>query len=201
MVKGKRGAKAAADQAVAVAHAEGAIGAGDHGKLDRHQLALRDTAIMARLHEGVSRLAVSAEFAISRQAVDGVMARWRKARSPLEGKPMEMIDWLARRYLRQVGDLEVMAAVNAERNPSVALGAKKAAGDALTRYTELMISVGVLPENLSLIRAEAVLRHLADEMVEAMFKVEAGEMSPGDAAALFRQMVQSDEPLPLGLTG
>ena len=92
---GRESAKIAADQAVAVAQAEGAIGAGDHGKLDSHQLALRDTAIMARLHEGASRSAVAAEFAISRQAVDGVVVRWHKARSPLEGKPMETIDWLA----------------------------------------------------------------------------------------------------------
>jgi hypothetical protein len=115
--KGKRAAKAAADRAVAVAHAEGSVGPGDHGKLDRHQLALRDTAIIARLHEGASRSAVAAEFAISRQAVDGVVTRWRDGRSLLEARPMETVEWLARRYLRQAGDLEAMAAANAERNP------------------------------------------------------------------------------------
>jgi hypothetical protein len=180
-----------AERAPAIAEARGREGqaGGDHGKLDSHQLALRDTAIMARLHEGASRSAVAAEFAISRQAVDGVVARWHKARSPLEGKPMETIDWLARRYLRQVGDLEAMAAANAERNPSVALGAKKAAGDALSRYTELLIAVGALPQELHLLRSEAVLRHLAEEMVDTMERVEAGELSPADASAFFRQLV------------
>jgi polyhydroxyalkanoate synthesis regulator phasin len=49
--------------------------------------------------------------------------------------------------------------------------------------------VGKLPENLELFRAEAVLRRLAEEMVVKMELVDAGELTPGEAAAFFRELV------------
>jgi hypothetical protein len=70
----------------------------------------------------------------------------------------------------------------------------------LTRYAELLVAVGALPEELHLLRSEAVLRQMADEMVDAMMKVEAGDMTPAEAGALFRRMVRVEEP-PRALSG
>jgi hypothetical protein len=182
-----------ADRAAAAAKAGGAIGKGDRGELDRHQRALRDTAIMARVAEGRTSAAIGEEFDISARSVEAVKAKWREGVAPLDRPPMEVVEWLAEMHLRQFGDLAAQAAACAGRNESVSLGAKKAAGDALVRYTELMCAVGLLPENLSLFRSERALRRLADELMLVMERVEAGEMNAAEAGAFFKSLV-SDAP-------
>lgn len=177
-----------ADRAAAKARAAGAVGKGNHGLLDRHQRALRDTAIMARVAEGRSSKVIGEEFGLTQRAVDAIRANWRKQPSHLDGEPMEIMEWLTSMHLRQFGDLTAMAAENVQSNPSVALGARKAAGDALLRYTELLSAVGKLPENLELFRAESVLRQMADQMLETMELVVAGDLSPAEAAEVFRRM-------------
>jgi hypothetical protein len=183
----------AGDAAVARARAGDAMGPGDHGKLTKYQLALRDSAILARAHAGSLHREIAAEFGITARAVDQVVARLREARSGLDDRPMEILEWIARSYLRSMGDFQAMAAHQAKSNPAVALGAMKAAGDALERYTVLMVEVGSLPANLNLFRAESVLRRMADELVEVMERVESGEMSPMDAGVFFRELVGPDQ--------
>ena len=178
-----------ADRAAATAKAGGALGKGDRGELDRHQRALRDTAIMARVAEGRTSAAIGEEFGISARSVEAVKAKWREGVPPLDRPPMEVVEWLAEMHLRQFGDLSAQAAACAGRNESVSLGAKKAAGDALARYTELMCAVGLLPENLSLFRSERALRRLADELLDVMERVEAGDMNAADAGAFFKSLV------------
>lgn len=183
---GKAKAKTVADRAGKVARANGAEGAGSNGRLSKYQIALRDTAIMARIAEGKTHTSIAKEWGISIRAVGQVVERWAEGVPSLDREPMEIVEWLARMHLRQIGDLEVMATRNAERNPNVALGAKRASGEAMLRYMDLMSAVGKLPENLELFRAESVLRRLADEMVETMERVQAGDMEVADAVVFFR---------------
>jgi hypothetical protein len=182
-----------ADRAAAAAKAGGALGKSDRGELDRHQRALRDTAIMARVAEGRTSKAIGEEFGISERSVESVKAKWREGVAPLDRPPMEVLEWLAEVHLRQFGDLSAQAAACAGRNESVSLGAKKAAGDALARYTDLLCAVGLLPENLGLFRSERALRRLADEMLLVMERVEAGDMDAAEAGAFFTSLV-SDAP-------
>lgn len=189
--RGKAKTAQTAERAAAKARAQGARGRAS--KLTKYQTALRDTAIMARVHEGRTRKRVAEEFGISVRAVEAIVADFRASPSSLDDAPMQIVERLARTYLRQVGDLQAMAAEHAERNPNVALGATKAAGDALLRYTELMSAVGKLPDNLELFRAESVLRQIADEMMDTMERVEAGELSAADAGAVFRRIVSEGE--------
>lgn len=142
---------------------------------------------MARLAEGRTHKAVAEEWGLSNRAVGQVAERWNESAKSLDAAPLEIVEWLAKMELRSIADLEAMAAANADRNPNVALGAKRAAGEARSRYTELMSAVGKLPENLELFRAESVLRGIADEMVETMELLVGGEITAEQAQDAFRR--------------
>lgn len=188
--KAKAAVSKRADREAAKAKAAGAIGRG----LDRHRRALRDTAIMARVWEERPVKSIATEFGVSVRTVESVKDDWSKRGKQLDKEPMELVEWLTSMHFRQFGDLTAMAEATATLNPSVSLGAKKAAGDALLRYTEMLSLVGKLPENLELFRAETVLRRLADEMVTTMERVQAGEITPAEAADVFRSMTTPTAP-------
>jgi hypothetical protein len=173
-----------ASKAAAKAKAKGAVGPNG----SRKQRALRNTAIIARLEGGATSEEVAAEFGIAPRTVRLVRETSDRWPSPLDAEPMAVLEGIAKDYRRAIEDFLAMAHKHEESSPSVAVAALKGALTARERYVELLSAVGKLPENLELFRAESVLRQLADEMVEAMEKVEAGEMSAGDAADLFRQM-------------
>jgi hypothetical protein len=186
--------KAVADKASVAAKAHRATGRGDRGELSKYQRALRDTAILARVHEGRTSKAIGAEFGVTGRTVENVKRTAREGTPSLDRQPLEIIEWLAMMELRSVGDFERMATFNVEKNPNVALGAKRAAGEARARYLEMMSAVGKLPENLELFRAESVLRRMADEMVETMERVQSGEIDAAAAVAFFHEMLSDPKP-------
>src|SRR2546423_904054 len=126
----RRGAGRAADDAAARAKRAGAIG--PNGSDGRRSL--RDSAILARAATRTPQREIGEEFGVSGRTVRAVLERARHARSPLEERPMQLIEDALRAYLRQRADLLVLAWVNAEKNSPVALGALRAAGDNLDRY-------------------------------------------------------------------
>lgn len=181
-----------ADKASATAKAAGAVGdTRGHGRLSHQQRTLRDSAILARLNAGASTKAVAAEFEVDQRTVRRARAEFVAMPSVLELSPSDVLVEMGRSYRRLIGDFEAMAFAHAASNPSVALGAKKAAAESMRAYVVMLTEVGLLPENLELFRAESVLRGLADKMVETMELVVAGELTAEEAAAVFRSMTGS----------
>lgn len=182
------GAKETAEKAAGMAKATGAIGR----KITLAQRQLRDSAIMARAAAGWSQTMIADEFEITARQVRRVLSERPRLPSGLDDPPMQLVEELLRGYRSSIADFEAMAYRYSEAHPNVALGAKRAAGDALDRYANMLALVGKLPSDISLVRSEGVLRQLADEMVDAVMRVEAGELAPADAAVLFRRLVAVD---------
>lgn len=178
-----------ANRAAKQAKAAGAVGdTRGRGKLSHQQRALRDSAILARLNAGASTKDVAAEFEVTQRTVQRAQAEFESMPSVLNLSPSDVLVEMGRSYRRLIGDFEAMAFVHSTSNPSVALGAKKAAAESMRAYVVMLAEVGLLPENLELFRAESVLRGLADKMVETMELVSAGELSAEEAAVVFRSM-------------
>ncbi len=180
-----RTASEAAEKAAAKAKANAATGR----NVTIMQRQLRDTAIRARDAAGWASLMIADEFGITDRQVRRVLAGGAKLPSGIDDAPMEILEDLLRGFRGSIASFEAMAFDYRESHPNVALGAKRAADDARDRYAHLLSVTGKLPNNLELFRAESVLRRLADEMIDAMVKVEQGEMSGADAGAFFRSLV------------
>lgn len=178
--------KAAATRAAARAPRGGA----DHGKMTRHEKALRDSAIIAAVHAGQSTKQIALEFGIAPRSVQRVVEEFSIAVSPLDRQPMQLVDEIVRIYRRQIADFAKVAAAMSERNPSVSLGAMKAAADALERYTALLARVGKLPANLEVFRGESEMRQISRLMVDAVRRVEDGEMSAFELGEYFDALVR-----------
>src|SRR5947209_7033864 len=79
--------------------------------------ALRDSAIVARDAAGVSQQEIAQEFGVSTRTVRAVVDRVRRTRSPLDERPMELIEYALRIHFRQHADFYALAARNVDSNP------------------------------------------------------------------------------------
>lgn len=158
--------------------------------MTRHEKALRDSAIIAAVHAGQSTKQIALEFGIAPRSVQRVVEEFSIAVSPLDRQPMQLVDEIVRIYRRQIADFAKVAAAMSERNPSVSLGAMKAAADALERYTALLARVGKLPANLEVFRGESEMRQISRLMVDAVRRVEDGEMSAFELGEYFDALVR-----------
>jgi hypothetical protein len=174
-----------AEKAATKAKASGAVGR----SITTLQRQLRDSAIVARSAAGWTAVMIADEFEITERQVRRVLADRAALPSGADQEPTELLNELLCGFRASVGDFEAMAHRYREDHPAVAVSAKKAANDARGHYAELLAQTGMLPDDLALVRAEGVLRRLVEEMVVTVERVEAGELSPGEAAAFFREMV------------
>lgn len=102
-VAGQGGADRAADNAVAQAKSVGAVG--PYGS--DVQRSLRDSAIIARASTGTPHQEIADEFGIATRTVRSVLKRAKAAPSPLDQRPMELVEALARGYGRLIADFRL----------------------------------------------------------------------------------------------
>ncbi|MCW3063322.1 MAG: hypothetical protein JWN32_494 [Solirubrobacterales bacterium] len=186
--KGGAAKKRTASKAGAKAKAAGAVGDTRAGRDGPHRRALRDSAILARVHAGATTKEVAEEFDVTQRTVQRIVTGFSEMPSVLEADARQIIVDVGRWYRRLVADYESMAWAHSATNPNVALGAKKAAAEAMRSYIELLGAIGQLPSDLSLVRAESVLRRIVDEMVDTMARAESGELSMEDAVSFWRAL-------------
>jgi uncharacterized protein (DUF433 family) len=187
-------ATAKASAAVADEHAHIAKNAGATGpRLTAAKKQLRDSAIIARTAQGLSPSVIAAEFDVTVRTVERVLAEQRSLPSPLDDRPMKLLEDLARGYRLAIGDYEAMAVAWFEVNQSAALGAKKAADETRARLATLLGDVGKMPSNLELFRSEMEMQRIAEEMVRIMRAVAAGELDPSEAVEFFRGLVAAEQ--------
>ena len=184
-----RGAETAADKAALRAKAAGATG--PNGSAATR--ALRDSAIIARAACGVPAPQIAEEFEISARRVRAVLEQARKAPSPLDRTPMELVEELLAGHHRIYCDLVVFAAACRESNPPVALGALKAAGVALDRLQGLLELTGKLPD-LDRVRGETELYRLGELILERLANFEAGAITAAGLRRWIEDAILSDDP-------
>lgn len=205
---GQRGAahnakakRAAAAKRKADAAAKAAVAAGAKGaRLPAPQMGLRNSLILARREQGVPWGEVAKEAHVSVKTAQRVVDAANELPSPLDARPMELLEALARGLLRSIADYEGMAFAWQMTNQTAALGAKKAADETRGRLAGLMADVGKLPENLELFRSEMEMRRIAEEMVAVLEAVVAGERTAEDALRVFGQVLRSQHEEPVNGT-
>lgn len=204
---GTRGAKATAKKtATSGAAAKKANAAADRAKKagaakargTSAQLALRNSAILARVAQGIASVEIAKEFGVDARTVQRVVKDGAKLRSPLDERPMELLRAIAAGYTRSIGDYEGMAFAWVDTNQSASLGAKKAADETRARLATLLVEVGKLPTDLELFRSEMQMQRIAEEMVGMMRRVAAGEADASEAVDYFRTLISSQQALPAG---
>jgi transcriptional regulator with XRE-family HTH domain len=179
-------AKKVADAASKAAKEAGATGK----RLTAAKQQLRDSAIVARKAQGLTAPMIAAEFGITTRTVERVLADRRSVRSPLDDSPMQLLEELAVGFRLAIGDYEAMAVSWFDTNQAASLGAKKAADETRARLASLLADVGKLPTNLELFRSEMEMQRIAEEMVNVMRAVAAGEMDVSEAVEFFRGLLR-----------
>lgn len=174
-----------ANAAAAAAKKAGAKGS----RLSAAKQQLRDSLIMARKAQGLSNRVIAAEAGVTERTVERILADRRGVGSPLDDAPGKLLDELATGFRLSIGDFEAMALAWFDSNQSAALGAKKAADETRARLATLMADVGKLPTNLELFRSEMQMQRIAEEMVNVMRAVAAGEKDASEAVDFFRGLV------------
>jgi len=191
-----REAKHTADRAVSGAAdkvAQEAKDAGAVGRVTGTKRRLRDAMIVARATQQWTLDEIAAEAKVTQRTVARVLADARSVRSSLDASPMDLLDGLVTAFGESIATYHAMAHDVYEKNPSVALGALKAADHTRERLYTVLANVGKLPSDLETFRTEEELRRLADEMAETLMRVRDGHISFDDAIAFLRSAAKSAE--------
>lgn len=184
---GKSAEQAAAELERAAMDA-GAVG----GHLTHRDQALRNAAIVAGALTGVKPPELARRFGVDPTTVRRVLADSRKVASGLDERPMQLVEDLARAYLRSIAVLEAQAYALRDSAPATSVRASLGAIATREKLQELYASVGKLPDNLELFKSEAQLTQLAERMVEYLDRAEAGDASMGELRAFFRSLIGFD---------
>lgn len=185
----KGSTKAAATRAVERAKTKGAVGPNGTDS----QRAIRDGAIIASLAAGHTQAEVAAELGVTTRTVQRVKASATKRPSILEKLPMQIVERLLASACERIADFSAMAYHHADSNPNAAIGAMKGAAQAEERLIELLLALGVLPDNLQLFRAESVLNAMAERMGEVMAQLNRGEITIEQAVDAFKKLTEETE--------
>ena len=108
----------------------------------------------------MSTAAIAAEFDITQRTVQRAVKDFEAAPSPVDERPMQIVENTLRTYRRMRSDFEALAARYEITNPQAAIGAKRQARETLHDYLELLFDLGKLPD-LDRVRAEGELYRLA----------------------------------------
>ncbi len=138
---------------------------------------------------------IAEEFDISARRVRAVLEQARNAPSPLDRTPMAIMAELLAGHHRIYCDLRVLAAACSTSNPPVSLGALKGAAVALERFQGLLELTGKLP-SLDLVRGEAELYKLGDQILQGLRDVDEGSMTPGELRQRIEDWILCDDHLP-----
>lgn len=133
-------------------------------RLTAAQQHLRDTLMVVRVDgQGWSIEEAATEAGIKVEAAKLAIKKKREAQVQLLDKdPVEIIEGLVVQWQMAIGDFEQIAAAAAEANNlPVAVGAKKGAGEAREKLTELLQSFGTLPHDLGTITYTVEIRAVA----------------------------------------
>lgn len=139
-------------------------------KITNAEKTVRDTLIVERIALGWAWPEVAEEAGLSiDQTKRNYRARIKALPKLMEMDPMKIIDLLVQGFQGSVIDFEKMAIQYAERNPSAAVGAKKAAVETRKDIAHLLQTTGQLPHDLG------TLRHLHDVRVTVQLFIEKVE--------------------------
>lgn len=142
-------------------------------KMDAAQQALRDTMMLQRKAQGWTIEEIAKEAGLSVSGAKKALRKKKEAMPPTLGRdPLEIVAELVEAYDADIGDLERMAAAYAERQPSVAVGAKKAAGSMRWQKTILLQATGQLPRELGTLRVVAEARVVAAVLYDSVEQME-----------------------------
>lgn len=163
---------------------------------------LRDSLIMQRKAQGWSWDEIAEEAGISPSQCKRAHANRKRALPPsLDMDPLDLLRSIIDGFQSSIGDFEHMALGYAERHPSAAVGAKKAANDARWRMTVLLQAIGIFPRELGTMRHVVEVRETAQKFLDLFDRLDAGVTAarglPAEeqAAALEKATEQARESL------
>jgi len=139
-------------------------GKGKQPRLTAAKQSVRDTLLMVRVDaQGWSVQDAAAEAGIGYEAARKALKKKREAQEPLlDEDPVKIVESLVRQWQAAIGDFEHMAVAALETNHmNAAVGAKKGAGEARQRLTELLQSFGTLPNDLGTLTYTIEIRAIA----------------------------------------
>jgi hypothetical protein len=174
--RGKHGKKDAADPPAPKNAPKGR-------RLTNAEKTVRDTLIVERVALGWNWPDIAKEAGLSQeQTKRNYRARMKALPKLLEMDPMKIIELLVEGFQSSVIDFEVMAREYAERNPSAAVGAKKAAVETRKDLAQLLQATGQLPHELGTLRhlhdIRMTVRHLLGHVDKFSERVRTIELPP-----------------------
>lgn len=152
------------------------------------QRALRDTAIVATRHAGITQKEVAREFKLSERQVRDIEALAVSRRTTLEDSAMEIVERQLRSYRTRIANFELMALAYVEEHPAAAIRAELAAAELEDRMFVLLGVMGKLPTNLEDLRDHAELERLGQAMDEIVRRLVVGELDAGGVLAEWRRV-------------
>lgn len=138
------------------------------------QKSVRDTLIVERRLLGWEWPEIAAETGLSiKQCQRNFKDRVDLMPKLASMDPLEIIEVLVKGFQSSVIDFERMAMAYADRNPSAAVGAKRAAVDTREKLGSLLQSTGQLPHDLGTLHHIYEIRVVAKKIVELVQTFEA----------------------------
>lgn len=164
-------------------------------RLTMAQQHLRDSAVLACLEAGWTQQQTADELGCTTRTVLNARKRMEQQRSPLDARPVEWIEQRMRGMLRSIRDYRAVAYAAMEEHPSAAIGAMKAADALEARLDDMLIQLGKIPEDLSVLASQAEMERVQQAMVDCMSQLVAGKIKPTQAQRFFEQLGDPDREL------
>lgn len=190
-------AKTAEADAAAIAEAE-RKGRTRGGRLRAAETAMRNGLIVQRVHQQWTWPMIAEEAGVSARQCQRVYENYREGPSPFDVDPSQYVEELAIGYRISIGEFIALAA--SADNTAAAVGALKGANDAREKMLALMQAVGVVPEDLGVLKLHRDVQQVAQKMLDGIERFEAGLISSAELAAIFYEMagIERRGELPVG---
>lgn len=135
-------------------------------RLTAAQQASRDTLIVTRVAQGWPWKRIAAEAGVTIRTAQRAHAAKKAAMPDLMSRdPLAIVRMLVEGFQMSIGDFEAMAVDYAQKHPSAAVGAKKAANDARGDLAALLQATGALPHELGTLRHVVELQNVATQII------------------------------------
>jgi hypothetical protein len=147
-------------------------------RLTAAQQATRDTLIVTRVAQGWPWAKIAKEAGVTVRTAQRAHAA-KKAAMPdlMSMDPLAIVRILVEGFQMSIGDFEAMALDYAEKHPSAAVGAKKAANDARGDLAAILQATGSLPHELGTLRHVVELQAVAKQIIELVVNFEGAVKS------------------------
>lgn len=131
---------------------------------------LRDSLMLQRKAQGWNWPAIAEEAGVSERAARDAVKKLKESSPDLMNMdPVAIVEQLVEGFQASIGDFERMALAYADKHPSAAVGAKKAADDARRNVAEILQATGKLPRELGTIRGVIEVRAVIAVVAQAVF--------------------------------